>query len=1345
MNWRTTLVMILLGLGLAAWWVGERTRHGEDTKAAGARVLEGREITSLRKLEWMKGDAGFVIERKGAGGSWSLPGNWPTRNAEVNAIAEAILGLRTRFVPIANEGETETGLSSPKLKIKLGFGKPEATTTEDVILEFAEPASVDSGNRFATPTFVRVQPSGIVMRLGPGIIRQLDHPVDYFQQRRLFTGERLSTKADGSLSSSQKSEKLVARAVAVELDEEGKKTSFQIEQKDNEWILGQPVGMDYLEPKARDAMLSAIPDLWAEKFVRVDLAKAGLDKPARTLRVTREDGTMITLRIGAVSSRRETRKPRPPQPGMPPGMPPQEEVIIHEMRYAKLDGNDQIFEIVGDKLKDVFVAVDQLRDPQVARFNTTDVTRLEIRSGSSQIHIVRDNLKWRLEKPVQSEADGEKVNELLSKLSALEAKGADVIDQPKLPEYELEKPALSIQLTLLEESKNQEKQVEEKKKTSRTIQVHFGKQLAREKKVFAQRQGVTRVDRVEDSLVNLLSRPVMAYRGKRALDLQAPDIQSLDIVSKAGKVQFRKALEGKWTVPDWKDIAIDDPKVSQLASNLSSLEALEYVEETPSEKDLKELFGLVEPALVVEIGLAGKDTKPRKLSVGKTRGEKPGYFARLDGNGPVFAVGNETVQNLQQDSLAYLPMDFWKLLPEEIASWSVERQGKLFTLERKENVWKITKPFEADAFLEKLTAALPLLAAPRAEKYVEIATKDGAKFGFDKPLGKLIVTDKEKKQKLLVVGGKVDEKTGLRHARLGDNGPVALIPKPLSELLETDALALLDPVAFKVDTSSLRRIQLQGKKDFKLARKDADWLLEQAVTGSIPADQENIFSMINLWFNLKVEKYVGYGVSADLKSFGLEKPAQKITIEFENADKKSVTKQMLLGDAPKDGNGGLFAKFEGEPAVFLLTPAQVKILSRDYLAYVPRQLWKWPADQWKSWNRKGPVGELDITQKDESWKINAPGNFSADEKVLQEMAALVSDLKLDTVLAYAPKELKEFGLDVPFATMVFQEAGNKRTLLVGKEVDAKTGQRYAMVEKEKTIGVLAPEVARKLLAGPLFFRDRAITRFPDADQLVLERGARKATFQRVEGNWKLTQPISADADQQLIDDTIDMLARLRADELVVEKPKAEDLKKYGLEKPALVWSIRSGGKSVLELQLGRRDESGRRTYVMIPGKEMVFLLDPKLTSSLEGEFRNRTVWNPGLDAVQVESIKYSSESSSFEMVKKDNQWQNPGKPSEKVNDGNLNLTLSSLAGLKLERYVVDDGASLNLFGLEKPEWTIELGTPQGKRVLQIGRPEGGSARLYARLADSKARDVFLISETDAILILKPYNWFHRKN
>ncbi|MEY4191418.1 MAG: hypothetical protein RIR17_2154, partial [Planctomycetota bacterium] len=44
MNWRTTLVMILLGLGLAAWWVGERTRHAEDTKPAGARVLEGREI-----------------------------------------------------------------------------------------------------------------------------------------------------------------------------------------------------------------------------------------------------------------------------------------------------------------------------------------------------------------------------------------------------------------------------------------------------------------------------------------------------------------------------------------------------------------------------------------------------------------------------------------------------------------------------------------------------------------------------------------------------------------------------------------------------------------------------------------------------------------------------------------------------------------------------------------------------------------------------------------------------------------------------------------------------------------------------------------------------------------------------------------------------------------------------------------------------------------------------------------------------------------------------------------------------------------------------------------------------
>ena len=65
-------------------------------------------------------------------------------------------------------------------------------------------------------------------------------------------------------------------------------------------------------------------------------------------------------------------------------MPPQEEMVHDEYRYAKLAGNDQVFEILADRLKDLFVPGPSLRDAKLARFKPEDVRRLEIRTAGSR-------------------------------------------------------------------------------------------------------------------------------------------------------------------------------------------------------------------------------------------------------------------------------------------------------------------------------------------------------------------------------------------------------------------------------------------------------------------------------------------------------------------------------------------------------------------------------------------------------------------------------------------------------------------------------------------------------------------------------------------------------------------------------------------------------------------------------------------------------------------------------------------------------------------------------------------------------------------------------------------------
>jgi Domain of unknown function (DUF4340) len=100
-----------------------------------------------------------------------------------------------------------------------------------------------------------------------------------------------------------------------------------------------------------------------------------------------------------------------------------------------------------------------------------------------------------------------------------------------------------------------------------------------------------------------------------------------------------------------------------------------------------------------------------------------------------------------------------------------------------------------------------------------------------------------------------------------------------------------------------------------------------------------------------------------------------------------------------------------------------------------------------------------------------------------------------------------------------------------------------------------------------------------------------------------------------------------------------------------------------------------------------------------------------------------------------------GKADVKVSPDAIRETLDALAGLKAARYVVDQGADLKLYGLDPPQLALEIQTTSGKRMLHIGRPEGESKRYYARVAEEKRSDVFVISEADAARIVRTLQGF----
>src|SRR5262245_4375609 len=127
MSFKTTILLLgLVAAGAALTTVGVLMPSffhlappvaSESPTRAALEKLNPKELTGI---ELHKGKRVTTLARKN--GVWSMPGKWPTRTIEVNALVELLGGLRTRFesIPITDKTNLESfGLTESPLTVRL--------------------------------------------------------------------------------------------------------------------------------------------------------------------------------------------------------------------------------------------------------------------------------------------------------------------------------------------------------------------------------------------------------------------------------------------------------------------------------------------------------------------------------------------------------------------------------------------------------------------------------------------------------------------------------------------------------------------------------------------------------------------------------------------------------------------------------------------------------------------------------------------------------------------------------------------------------------------------------------------------------------------------------------------------------------------------------------------------------------------------------------------------------------------------------------------------------------------------------------------------------------------------
>ena len=1166
--------------------------------------------------------------------------------------------------------------------------------------------------------------------------------------------------------------------------EKGADPAISVDRIAEAWEISSPA-RDRAEPSKLEKALAVLPELWVEEFVSdpAFAAKVGLNPPERSFVVKRDNRDPIEIQFGAVARTTEREEPAPPpQFGAPP-MPPRK--VKEDYRYARFANNSQVFVVKADRLADLFVKRDEIADPQPARFGLEEVRELIVQApGKESVRLTRKKGnpkadspadradRWYVAAPGKLLAESSKVEALINRLCDLRAASpAARVAKPSPTAYNFDSAvAIRVNVTARERRPDAAPEAPERHYTLR-----IGAADPITKQIPVRLDGWDRVTLIEDdpsallpppsplqpqqpppsataSLITLLGQPPSAYRGRRLFDTGDMKLDEIALEAPADTFTLTRDVIGSST--KWKftkpDIGLaDDAKASKLAGLVSGLEAAEYLAASPTPDELTK-FGLDKPSMTLNLSFTGPGGGAHRLLIGTSRPGKPEVYARLDG-GNVFALSDALPIELKGGALSLLTLRMWQVSPDKIIGLELTRAEGMgvetFTLTRKEDNFELTGPFAVTIPAARLAPLLAALGNVEATRFQVLQAKSPAEFGFDKPTARVKITWKDKPTdspttKTLIVGNPADG-TG-RYAQLeGNNQSVFVIPAAVSMVASISPLAVVDPKVLQLRSGLISRIQIarpNATEGIAFARtEDGNW---KADGTAFPLDGLLVDNFARLVADLPIFKVAGYGESVKWAEFGLDQPALTITL---NCQAPEATHTIKIGKPAFDG-GGRYVRIDDGKALLLVRDSPLEPLVRTRNDFLDRQILTFAAGSLKGLARKMGDAEFEVTQgAGEVWEASKPAKQSVDKILMEDLDSALGNLRADKIAAYGRKDqhLAKFGLDKPTATITLsvgeKDKAEKKKLLIGSPVDPTKldGDRYGTLDAagdDCTIAVLPTLLVKHLLAPPVGFRDHTMAAFKAADKVVGERGDRKVSFSRMGDTWKMIEPTAAEADSFELEDFIARLRQLRMEEVVAEKPMS--LKPYGLEKPEAKWTISDGGKEVLTILIGDRAADGR-VYAMTEKGELVGLLSPDLSGRVLDEYRVRKVW--GIDAAQLQSVTITEGKKQFALLKSGQRWLDVARPEDKIDTRAVTELLSTLAGLKAERFAADKDADLKLYGLDTPSVRIVASRQAGEsQTLLIGMGVGGKdrKRVYAKVDAVGRTDVFILSEADTARLLR---------
>jgi hypothetical protein len=359
--------------------------------------------------------------------------------------------------------------------------------------------------------------------------------------------------------------------------------------------------------------------------------------------------------------------------------------------------------------------------------------------------------------------------------------------------------------------------------------------------------------------------------------------------------------------------------------------------------------------------------------------------------------------------------------------------GDSTVLKKDKEGWKITEPLTAPAAESEVGGIASALSQLEVARVIDENPANLVDYGLGAPRIEIqFKAEGDKDFKTLQIGQKTPAGANL-FAKVGSGKRVFTIPSFQESTFNRSTFDLRDKTAIKFDRDKVDRVEISAdNKTLELAKSGNDWKIVKPVQAL--SDSTATEGLIGKVQSAQMKSIVSDNASAaDLKKYGLDKPAATVTFSL-----GSAKASLLVGG--KSADGSLYARDASKPLVMTLDATLLDDFKKGADEYRKKDLFAFRAYDANriEITRAGQTVAFDKIkgakpEDEDKWQRAGSGGAKPVDADKEKMGVLLA--KLESIRATSFQEsTAKTGLDSPAMTVYakFDDGKKEERVTFGK-------------------------------------------------------------------------------------------------------------------------------------------------------------------------------------------------------------------------------------------------------------------------------------------------------------------------